>query len=85
MQGFGAQNTSFVIAKKNDKMSMANSVELRSPFSDPFLLAWMNVFCSEKESYLGKRLLKEILIAYIPDFKLDKTKIGFYVPFDNGF
>lgn len=73
------------LLKRNDKMSMANSVELRSPFLDVSLLSWMNIFNQEQGSYLGKSLLKEILLEYIPEFKFDKEKIGFYVPFDQWF
>ena len=64
---------------------MANSVELRSPFLDVSLLSWMNTVYQEQVSYVGKSLLKEMLLEYIPEFNLDKEKIGFYVPFDHWF
>ena len=47
------------LLKRNDKMSMANSVELRSAFLDTELLYWMDDFSKLGTDYTQKKLLND--------------------------
>ena len=73
------------LLKRNDRMSMRNSVELRSAFLD-FQL-FQVVFWQQEKGMLskGKDALVKIIQNSYHDFKVDENKIGFYVPFDNWF
>ena len=70
------------ILTKIDRMSMANSLELRAPFLDHrvFDFAW-----SLPDEYLiyngkGKFILREILHDIFPNTHVAKPKMGFSVP-----
>ena len=69
---------------RNDKISMSNSIEIRSPFLDISLLDLINRNKKRAKIYIIKILFK-ILRKYNQSFERDKTKIGFYVPFDEWF
>jgi len=67
---------------KVDRMSMANSLEIRVPFCDHRLIEWMfNLplrFLSN--ALIGKRFLKEVFKDYIPQKVMEGKKRGFGIP-----
>ena len=73
------------LLRRNDRMSMANSVEIRAPFLDINLAYFALKKISHKTSDNSKKFLRAYLKNNLPSFKTDKEKIGFYVPFDNWF
>jgi asparagine synthase (glutamine-hydrolysing) len=71
------------LLSKVDKMSMANSVELRNPFLDFRLVD--TAFSIESKLKVGdtnKYLLKKIASKYIPDEIINRQKKGFNSPFN---
>ncbi len=73
------------LLRRNDRVSMRNSVEVRSAFLDFRLFQFVS--SQQRKGTLSKckdALLKIIKDSY-KDYKIDETKIGFYVPFDNWF
>lgn len=73
------------LLRRNDKISMSNSIEIRSPFLDINLLDLINHYKTKDKNLYNKKILLKILRKYNQSFKRDKTKIGFYVPFDEWF
>ena len=73
------------LLRRNDRVSMRNSVEVRSAFLD-FQL-FQVVFRQQEEGTLskGKDSLVKIIQDSYDDYKVDENKIGFYVPFDDWF
>nr|WP_136251728.1 asparagine synthase (glutamine-hydrolyzing) [Ningiella ruwaisensis] len=75
------------ILVKVDRMSMANSLEVRAPLLDKEMLE----FAASVPSYLKfnkgekKYLLKEAFKPYLPDDILYRKKMGFSVPLANWF
>ena len=71
------------LLRRNDRVAMRNSVEVRSAFLD-FRL-FRHVSSLQKKGLLSRS--KEVLSKLIQDsyknYKVDKNKIGFYVPFDD--
>jgi asparagine synthase (glutamine-hydrolysing) len=69
---------------KADKMSMANSVELRVPFLDHQLLEFAaSLPASHKlRGFTTKYVLKRVLSARVPKQTLKRPKTGFPVPYD---
>ncbi|OGS33774.1 MAG: asparagine synthase (glutamine-hydrolyzing), partial [Elusimicrobia bacterium RIFOXYB2_FULL_49_7] len=65
-----------------DRMSMANSLELRVPFCDHRLVEFMaGVPAGLRMKGLGyKYLLKQLMKRYLPETLLNKRKQGFMVP-----
>tara|TARA_B100001123_G_scaffold374234_1_gene439378 strand:- start:9462 stop:11120 length:1659 start_codon:yes stop_codon:yes gene_type:complete len=66
---------------KVDRASMANSLEVRSPFLDHRLFEW--TFSLDEAVYFGgikKHLLKELLKHHLPERTIDKPKRGFSAP-----
>jgi asparagine synthase (glutamine-hydrolysing) len=73
------------LLRRNDRVSMQNSVEVRSAFLD-FQLFQYVVWQQENGSLVkGKDALLEIVQGDYKDYKVDENKIGFYVPFDDWF
>ena len=73
------------LLRRNDRVSMRNSVEVRSAFLD-FQL-FQIVFRQQEKGTLSKgkgTLVKMIQDSY-HDYKVDGNKIGFYVPFNDWF
>jgi len=75
------------VLMKADKMSMANSVELRVPFLDHILVEFMaSVPISLKVrktwygNYITKYILKEIISKKIPKEIIHRKKLGLQVP-----
>jgi asparagine synthase (glutamine-hydrolysing) len=71
---------------KADKMSMANSLELRCPFLDHVLVEWSAVLPREWKvgaagiGYSSKRILREFARPRLPTAIIDRPKRGFPVP-----
>ncbi len=73
------------LLRRNDRMSMANSVEIRAPFLD-IKLAYNILNRLTYNNLNGSKIyLNNYLKNKLPSFKSEKEKIGFYVPFDKWF
>ncbi len=71
------------LLSKVDKISMANSLEVRTPFLDFNLVNYMfSVDSNIKVGNTNKHLLKQIAQKYIPDEIIHRTKKGFNSPFN---
>ncbi len=71
------------LLSKVDKISMANSLEVRTPFLDYNLVNYMfSVDSQIKVGNTNKHLLKQIAQKYIPDEIIHRTKKGFNSPFN---
>ncbi len=71
------------LLSKVDKISMANSLEVRTPFLDYNLVNYMFSVSSDiKVGNTNKHLLKQIAKKYIPDEIINRTKKGFNSPFN---
>ena len=71
------------LLSKVDRISMGNSLEVRTPFLDFNLVNYM--FSVESDIKVGntnKYLLKKIASKYIPDTIINRTKKGFNSPFN---
>ncbi len=70
------------ILVKVDRMSMANSLEVRVPLLDKLVIEASESFCSSLGSKhrILKKLLKEELFSYLPKYLLEKQKRGFTPP-----
>lgn len=72
----------FVYLRKSDLMSMANGLELRSPYLDKRV-----VEASSELSFKGpkkrKKLLRDLAKDYLPDYMQSNKKHGFSAPFSN--
>ncbi|MDN5125409.1 asparagine synthase (glutamine-hydrolyzing) [Aliarcobacter butzleri] len=71
------------LLSKVDRISMGNSLELRTPFLDFNLVNYM--FSVESHIKVGdtnKYLLKKIASKYIPETIINRTKKGFNSPFN---
>ena len=67
---------------KADLASMANSLELRSPFLD-YRLVELGISLPQNFKIRGritKRILKDILATYLPREKFERPKMGFGIP-----
>lgn len=67
---------------KADRMSMAHSLELRTPFLDHELVRKVNAMPFEYKcnSQQGKLLLRKAFAGQVPDFVFEKPKQGFEIP-----
>jgi len=71
------------LLSKVDRISMANSLEVRTPFLDYNLVNYMfSVQSSIKVGNTNKHLLKQIAQKYIPNAIINRTKKGFNSPFN---
>ena len=71
-----------VLMTKIDKMSMANSLELRAPFLDHKLVEYLlKVEDNIKKGDTNKSLLKKIAINYLPSEIINRQKKGFSSPY----
>src|SRR5262249_34480491 len=70
------------IMAKVDRASMAASLETRTPFTDPDLiaLAWQLPMRMKIRNGQGKWLLREVLHRYVPKALTERPKAGFAVP-----
>lgn len=71
---------------KGDRMSMANSLELRVPFLDHKLVEWSSrapISCKVGEGYFGlttKKILRDYCKSVLPEAIYSRPKQGFSVP-----
>ncbi len=68
---------------KNDRMSMAHSLEARVPFTDPDLTEFMSRV-PERIKLPGlkkKRVMREALTGVLPESILNKKKVGLEMPY----
>ena len=71
------------LLSKVDRISMGNSLEVRTPFLDFNLVNYMfSVDSNIKVGDTNKYLLKKIASKYIPDVIINRTKKGFNSPFN---
>ena len=71
------------LLSKVDRISMGNSLEVRTPFLDFNLVNYMfSIESSIKVGNTNKYLLKKIASKYIPDVIINRTKKGFNSPFN---
>lgn len=71
------------LLSKVDRISMGNSLEVRTPFLDFNLVNYMfNVESHIKVGDTNKYLLKKIASKYIPNEIINRTKKGFNSPFN---
>lgn len=71
-----------VLMTKIDRMSMANSLELRAPFLDHRLVEYLLAVDSEiKKGDSNKHLLKKTVLKYLPQEIVNRRKKGFSSPF----
>ncbi len=71
------------ILVKVDRASMANSLEVRAPFTDDkdlFDLAWQIPFQLKDQDGEGKVVLRELLARHLPREMFERPKQGFSVP-----
>jgi asparagine synthase (glutamine-hydrolysing) len=75
------------ILTKVDRASMANSLEVRVPFLDHKLVEWgLGISPSVNLSVrTGKKLMAKTFVTLVPDFILDRKKMGFTSPLDEWF
>jgi len=70
---------------KADKMTMANSVELRVPLLDHKVLEFAASLPShyKVKGFTTKKILKETLSKRVPQRILERKKVGFPVPYES--
>ncbi|MFZ4125919.1 MAG: asparagine synthase (glutamine-hydrolyzing) [Rickettsiales bacterium] len=70
------------IMTKVDRASMAVSLETRTPFTDPDLiaLAWSMPMSMKIRGGKGKWLLRQVLNRYVPPALIERPKSGFSIP-----
>lgn len=70
-----------VYLSKSDRMSMANSVEIRSPFLDVDVIQEGMRFSKAELSFRRRKwVLKELAKRYLPDYLIENQKHGFSPP-----
>jgi len=72
---------------KNDRMSMAHSLEARVPFTDPELTEFMSTVPSRLKlpGLRKKHVLRRALSGLLPQEILDKKKVGLEMPYSRWF
>ena len=73
-----------VLLRDTDQMSMANALEVRSPFLDTNLVSFLLSLPDDyKYPHTPKRLLTEALKDILPKNIIHRKKMGFVLPFKN--
>lgn len=71
------------LLSKVDRISMSNSLEVRTPFLDVNLVNYaFSIDSKLKVGDTNKYLLKKVAAKYIPDIIINRTKKGFNSPFN---
>lgn len=70
------------IMTKVDRASMAVSLETRTPFTDPELIAfaWQLPLQHKIRNGKGKQILRDVLYRYVPRELIERPKSGFSIP-----
>ena len=72
-----------VLLRDIDQMSMAHSLEVRVPFLDHRLVEFvLGVNDKMKFPSTNKKLLIDSLIGWLPDELVNRSKMGFVLPWD---
>jgi asparagine synthase (glutamine-hydrolysing) len=73
-----------MVLTKVDRMSMANSLEVRVPFLDKRIVefAWTQPSLFGEKHFINKKFLKRQLSQFIPEDQINHEKIGFDIPMD---
>jgi len=71
------------INTKVDRASMAFSLEVRSPLLDHNIVDFANALPThfKYKKGMGKRILKDVLYDYVPEYFFNRPKAGFTMPF----
>jgi len=72
---------------KQDRMSMAASIESRVPFLDHNIVEFSSKLKEENKlaNKVGKKILREVSKEYLPEEVIKRKKIGFTVPINKWF
>ncbi|MBL41942.1 MAG: asparagine synthase (glutamine-hydrolyzing) [Rhodospirillaceae bacterium] len=72
------------LLERQDRMSMAGSVETRVPFCNVKLFKILNQIIPEEKikNKTQKRILKQIASKYFPDNFINRKKMGFVLPYN---
>ncbi len=73
------------LLKRNDKMSMANSIEIRAPFLDQKIVSYAFNCNQEEIIKTRKNFISDVAFSLIPDLPKFGKKNGFRIPFDENF
>lgn len=68
---------------KADKMSMASSLEVRTPFLDKDLIEYFSGLNNDEKK--NRKLFREVVKNYLPEEVMKKKKQGFTLPLTNWF
>ena len=73
------------VLTKVDRMSMANSLEVRVPFLDKRIIefAWSKRSSFGEQHFINKKFLKQQLSQFIPEKDINQEKLGFDIPLEN--
>jgi asparagine synthase (glutamine-hydrolysing) len=73
------------VLTKVDRMSMANSLEVRVPFLDKRIIefAWNKRSSFGERHFINKKFLKQQLSQFIPEKDINQNKLGFDIPLEN--
>lgn len=68
---------------KNDRMTMAHSIEARVPFTDYKLFDYMSRLAgtSKIKPNYSKFFLKKAMLSYLPETIINKKKVGLEIPY----
>jgi asparagine synthase (glutamine-hydrolysing) len=68
---------------KNDRMTMAHSLEARVPFTDNYLFEYMSKISGKAKinSNSSKYFLKKSMVDFLPNNIINKKKIGLEIPY----
>lgn len=73
------------LLERNDRISMAGSIEIRAPFLDPNVIRYALMNVNFKDGGKRKDKFSEFLASNFPNLPQRSEKIGFRVPFDESF
>lgn len=68
------------LLRDTDNFSMCNSLEVRVPLIDPYLLEFS--FSMDSHYRIGKKILKDLMKNYLPCEIIKKAKKGFFFPIE---